>query len=347
MLNEALKLANKGFRVIPCKEKIPTIKKWQINATNNSIKIKELWCNNNYNIGLLTGTNANNLVVIDCDVKEKINGINNFLEFLKRENIELPKTLSATSGRGGKHYYFRSKSSNIKSSINVFDKGIDIRANGGFIIAPPSLHPNGNCYKWDNNFPIAYLPQQLEDLLIKDKSKKTTKATKEKKINNIEIKKYKELKNIKTGERNDTLFRLSSKLIDSGLCYTSILEAINKENECKCIEPLTKEEIKSIVDSSFKYKSKDYISNSSINKIFSGKYNTTSIAIYWAIWHLSLKTIKGRIYITQNELCKMLGLKSRKTLRDNINPLKEDELIEIKRERKATQGFGVNSYKIL
>lgn len=346
MLNEALTLASKGFRLIPCKEKIPIIKKWQINATNDNEKIRQLW-NDNYNVGILTGKNASNLVVIDCDIKEDINGIKNFLEYLKRENIILPKTLIATSGRGGKHYYFKSKSSNIKSGTNVFDKGIDIRANGGFIIAPPSMHPNGNAYSWDNDCDIAYLPQPLEDTLLQNKSIEKFKVTKEKKINYIDIKQYSELANIKTGERNDTLFRLASKLIDSGLCYNAIFDAINTENECKCIEPLTKEEVRKIVNSSYKYKCEDDKSSGSISKIFSGKYNTTSIAIYWAIWHLSLKTIKGKIYITQDNLCKMLGLKSRQTLSYNLKPLKEDNLIEVKRESKINNGFGVNSYKIL
>ena len=68
MLNEALTLASKGFRLIPCKEKIPIIKKWQINATNDNEKIRQLW-NDNYNVGILTGKNASNLVVIDCERK--------------------------------------------------------------------------------------------------------------------------------------------------------------------------------------------------------------------------------------------------------------------------------------
>lgn len=347
MLNEAIKLANRGFRIIPCNGKIPLIKKWQVNATYNREKIKELWNNKNYNIGILTGANANNLVVIDCDIKDDVNGIDNFLNFLKKNNINLPNTLTATSGRNGKHYYFKSKSPNIKSGTNVFDSGIDIRANGGFIIAPPSLHQNGNFYKWDNNLEIAYLPQVIEDILLQDNTKDKTNDTKQKKTNSIDIKKYNELKNIEMGERNETLFRLASKLIDSGLCFNAILEAINIENECKCKEPLTKEEIWRLVESAYKYKTKNESTNSSISKIFSGKYPTTSIAIYWAIWHLSLKTIKGKIYITQEELCKMLGLKTIKTLRENIKVLAEDDLIDIRREKRIGGGYGVNSYKIL
>jgi len=345
MLIEALKLASDGFRIIPCNGKIPQIKKWQINATYNSDKIKELWKNINYNIGILTGKDGGNLVVIDCDVKDDINGISNFDNYIKDKNITLPNTLTATTGRGGKHYYFRSKSSNIKSGTNIFDKGIDIRANGGFIIAPPSLHPNGNRYSWDNDFMIADLPIELENLIIEIQNPTKTNNTKSKKaIPNI--KNYNELVNIETGERNETLFRLSSKLIESGLCYKAILEAINIENKLKCIEPLSEEEITNIVNSSYKYKSDDIIKNSSINKIFNSNYNTTTISIYWCIWYLSLKTLKGKIYIKQDDLCKMLNLKSIKTLRENIKPLLENNLISRKRERKISGGYGVYSYKI-
>lgn len=348
MLNEALNLASKGFRIIPCKEKIPQIKKWQINATNNSDIIKELWSKSDYNIGILTGADGENIVVIDCDIKEDINGVDNFIKFIDEKKIILPNTLTATSGRGGKHYYFRSKSSNIKSGTNIFDKGIDIRANGGFIIAPPSLHPNGNRYSWDNSSTIADLPEQLESIIIEYQNstnlKKDTLNKPSKKINNI--KNYTELIDIEIGERNETLFRLSSKLIESGLCYKAILEAINIENNTKCVEPLTKEEITNIVNSSYKYKSNEKISNSSINKIFSSNYNTTTISIYWAIWYLSLKTLKGKIYITQDNLCNMLGLKTNKTLRENIKPLIVDGLIDRKREKKINGGYGVYSYKI-
>ena len=43
----------------------------------------------------------------------------------------------------------------------------------------------------------------------------------------------------------------------------------------------------------------------------------------------------------------MRGLKSRQTLSYNLKPLKEDNLIYVKRENKKGEGFGVNSYKIL
>ena len=345
MLNEAIKLSKQGFRLIPCNGKIPLMKKWQLNATNNENKIKQLWENNDYNIGILTGEQANNLIVLDCDVKDDINGISNFINYLKSNNITLPDTLIATTGRGGKHYYFKSEASNLKSGTNIFDKGIDIRANGGFIIAPPSLHPNGNRYSWDNNVPIAKLPPELEKLIIefqtgtkKEKSKQKERLKKNPK--------YNELPCIEIGERNETLFRLSSKLIECGLCYNAILEAISIENELKCVELLSEAEITNIVNSAYKYKSDGIIANSSINKIFSSNYNTTTISIYWCIWYLSLKTLKGKIYINQKELCNMLNLKAIKTLRDNIKPLLEDGLISRKRERNIKGGYGVYSYKI-
>ena len=283
MKDEAIKLAKKGFKIIPCNNKIPIIPKWQFNATNDINKIKNMWKESNYNIGILTGCNNNNLVIIDCDIKKNYNGIANFNKFLLNNNIVLPTTLTATSGNGGKHYYFKSKSANIKSGVNIFDVGIDIRANGGLIIAPPSIHPNGNKYVWDNNLSIAELPKELEELIINSQKEKVKIKVKK----NSNKKEYTEVKDIQIGERNETLFRLSSKLIETGLCYDSILNAINIENKLKCIEPLSENEIVNIVNSSYKFKDNKRIANNSINKIFSGKNNIKTKAISWNIRILS------------------------------------------------------------
>ena len=160
MLDEAINLANKGFRIIPCLGKKPVIPKWQINATSNIETIKKQWEKEDYNIGILTGKDGGNIVVIDCDIKENINGINNLQNYLKEIDVELPKTLSATSGKGGKHYYFKTNI-DIKTRTNYPCKGVDIRGKGGLIIAPPSIHENGNRYKWDNSYDIATLPHKL------------------------------------------------------------------------------------------------------------------------------------------------------------------------------------------
>lgn len=60
----------------------------------------------------------------------------------------------------------------MKSRINVLP-GIDIRAEGGYIVLPPSRHPNGESYRWQDDLSpitteLAYLPDYLLDLLNRD-----------------------------------------------------------------------------------------------------------------------------------------------------------------------------------
>lgn len=337
MLNEAIKLANKGFKIIPCIGKKPVISKWQINATSNIETIKKQWESEDYNIGILTGKTGGNIVVIDCDIKEDINGINNLQNYLKEKGIDLPNTLSATSGKGGKHYYFKTNI-DIKSRTNYPCKGVDIRGKGGLIIAPPSLHENGNRYKWDNSYDIAPLPPILETILQEDISKSTNKIKQSKKDNTL-------IENdiISIGERNITLFKIASKLFKTGLSYEVVSNFIQQENDNRCEKPLSKDELKILLDSSFKY----YQPTNNHNKIFGGKYKPTTIAIYWLIWSLCIETLNGKIYYSQRQLCDMLAIKNINSLTDNMKPLLDDNLIGRELKKCANSKHYVYSYYIL
>ena len=337
MLDEAINLANKGFRIIPCLGKKPVIPKWQINATSNIETIKKQWEKEDYNIGILTGKDGGNIVVIDCDIKENINGINNLQNYLKEIDVKLPKTLSATSGKGGKHYYFKTNI-DIKTRTNYPCKGVDIRGKGGLIIAPPSIHENGNRYKWDNSYDIATLPHKLETILQEDISKLTKKIKQSQKDTTLI-----ENKNINIGERNITLFKIASKLFKTGLDYEVISNFIQQENDNRCEVPLSKDELKILLHSSLKY----HQQVDSHNKIFGGKYKSTTIAIYWLIWSLCLNTLNGKIYYSQRQLCDMLGIKNINSLTDNMKPLLDDELIGREKVRSKNSKYFVYSYYIL
>lgn len=337
MLDEAINLANKGFRIIPCLGKKPVIPKWQINATSNIETIKKQWEKEDYNIGILTGKDGGNIIVIDCDIKEDINGINNLQNYLKEKDIDLPNTLSATSGKGGKHYYFKTNI-DIKTRTNYPCKGVDIRGKGGLIIAPPSIHENGNRYKWNNSFDIAPLPPILETILQEDISK-STKKNKQSKNDTTLI----ENDIISIGERNITLFKIASKLFKTGLSYEVVSNFIQQENKNRCEEPLKQDELKILIDSSFKYCQP----TNNDNKIFGGKYKPTTIAIYWLIWNLCLETLNGKIYYAQRQLCDMLGIKNINSLTKNMKPLLDDDLIRRELSKNKNSKYPVYSYYIL
>jgi hypothetical protein len=115
------------------------------------------------NIGL--GTDG--LVVVDVDPHK--GGADN-LARLEAEQGDFPHTWRSLTGGGGVHIFFRAPpGSSIRSGAETFAPGIDIRANGGYVIAPPSLHRSGRRYAWSvdhhpDETPLADAPPWLVEL---------------------------------------------------------------------------------------------------------------------------------------------------------------------------------------
>lgn len=101
-------------------------------------KLHEWFGEHDYNIGIATGKQSG-IVVVDVDGQAGLDS----LETLKVQGISF-ETAYVTTGRG-KHYYFRYPMGDIHipSSSGQLAPGIDIRAEGGMVVAPPSLHASG------------------------------------------------------------------------------------------------------------------------------------------------------------------------------------------------------------
>lgn len=112
------------------------------------------------NVGLLTGANAG-LVVVDLDGEE---GCGTFLE-LQRRHGPCPKTRWVRTGSGGWHAYFTHPGGPMGNTARKLGSGIDTRADGGYVVAPPSNHASGARYAWANTEKAAPLPGWLLDLL--------------------------------------------------------------------------------------------------------------------------------------------------------------------------------------
>ena len=97
------------------------------------------------NIGIRTGT-VSGIWVLDLDGPAGIAA----LAELEAKHGCLPKTLTALTGGGGKHLYFKTTNGlEIKNRTKVAGLSIDVRGEGGYVIAPPSNHVSGNLYKWE------------------------------------------------------------------------------------------------------------------------------------------------------------------------------------------------------
>ncbi|MBP9710332.1 bifunctional DNA primase/polymerase [Patescibacteria group bacterium] len=89
-------------------------------------------------VGIVTGK-LSGIIVVDIDPRHGGS----------IDNIDLPPTLISKTGGGGWHYYYKHpKNQVIPNASNSPRKGIDIRGDGGFVVAPPSLHASGEQYEW-------------------------------------------------------------------------------------------------------------------------------------------------------------------------------------------------------
>jgi len=121
---------------------------WQDAATSQA-SIAEKWFRQSAKagVGIVTGIQSK-VLVLDVDPR---NGGDATLQLFERQNGKLPDTPLVETGGGGRHYYFR-----LDSQEATFPKclgaGLDLKWNGGFVCAPPTVHASGRRYFWDAVF---------------------------------------------------------------------------------------------------------------------------------------------------------------------------------------------------
>ncbi|MGE5510492.1 MAG: bifunctional DNA primase/polymerase [Bacteroidota bacterium] len=93
------------------------------------------------NLAMPTGA-ATGIVVVDIDGEDGAASV----AMLARMNYDLPATATVFTGRG-RHLYYRCPAG-LKTSASKLAKGIDIRADGGQVVLPPSRHIRGTLYRW-------------------------------------------------------------------------------------------------------------------------------------------------------------------------------------------------------
>lgn len=150
MLEAALRYAAKGWRVFPLapRSKAPLLSEERgghgfHDATTDVLKIRAWWAGEPVaNVAVATGA-ISGIDVLDVDPK---NGGSSSLDALLGEYGPLPETLTAGSGSGGLHFYFR-HAAGLRRRIG-FRPGLDALCDGGYVVVPHSVHPNGRSYTW-------------------------------------------------------------------------------------------------------------------------------------------------------------------------------------------------------
>lgn len=237
---------NMGLRIFPCSGKTPATPHGCKDATTDPAQIAEWWGGGStYNVAIGTG---NGLVVLDVDTDHDTGKFGDeTLADLERQYGPLPETWTCLTGGGGVHYYFQCDDPALTVAVG-FAPGLDYRGAGGYVIAPPSIHPTtGRAYEWEasstpTSVPLAPLPDWLHRLMLQGKRDKP-KQTKSKEAPG----------KVTEGRRNEEMFHLAASLRAKGLTVAEITAALTEANKTRCDPPLSKREIETICQSTGRY----------------------------------------------------------------------------------------------
>ena len=237
MMDAALEYIKEGFRIFPVSvDKKPLTEHGFKDATQIILGVKEYW-NKCPDAGI--GIRTDGYIVLDFDVKS--GGLES-KEVIETKYGKLPRTRTHRTGGGGLHYIYRNAvGSNVRNAAGFAGySGVDIRANGGYIVAPPSLHTSGNHYEVLDNSPIIPAPEWLIELL---KQKPSSSVSTTPGIGDP----------IPEGQRNQTLARLAGVMRRQGMSEDEVYSVLLIANKRCQPEPLTDHEVLNITQSITRY----------------------------------------------------------------------------------------------
>lgn len=232
VLEQANEYIDQGWSILPVKpsEKRPYMTNWlQYQHVKATKEMAENWFTSltGAGVGMVTGR-ISGVVVLDIESYCKIP----IEELLRR----YPTQMVSRTGSGGYHlfYLYPNDVPKIANRVGIFE-GADIRADGGFIVLPPTRHPNGRLYEWvKTGFPGVF-PKALLDIQSQPKAQGDGWITEA-------------LRGVSEGGRNDTCARLAGYFFRKGL-NADIVEALLTEWNERNDPPLPMREIRTTIKS--------------------------------------------------------------------------------------------------
>jgi hypothetical protein len=148
-LEAALAYAARGFAVFPCNRKKRPLTNNGCKAATTDPEIIRSWFKRwpDAETAIVTGP-VSNVAVLDLDV-DKGKKLDARIWFDKQASVHggVPKGPIATTPRGGRHHYFKAPPFSVKNSASKIAPGVDVRGDGGYVLAPPSESELGR-YEW-------------------------------------------------------------------------------------------------------------------------------------------------------------------------------------------------------
>jgi len=213
-MQAALRYESVGLSVIPLKErdKLPLIPSWMVyqedRATREEIgKWWRTWPK--ANIGIVTGT-ISGIVVVDADSIEAAASLKPILGDLSRVPI-------VATGKGF-HLYYKHSGGMLSNRAGVIAR-VDFRGDGGYVVAPPSIHTSGKRYEWKKplaeNIPV--LPESFIKLFTNRLSTFHERFDTAGALNGVP-----------EGQRDQEIFKLAAKLRGADVPYEIAVELCEK-----------------------------------------------------------------------------------------------------------------------
>jgi putative DNA primase/helicase len=231
------------FRFIPLKPraKFPTIEDW-VHKASDDYNTLQIWHmkNPDANWGLATGQ-ASGVFVVDIDPKS--GGDETWNSLIEKHGE--PATVTVKTGSGGTHYYFQYPVNMVIGNyVSKLGKGIDIRGEGGQVVVPPSIHPNGTPYEWINSpetTEIASAPKWILDGLKTTSQEEYTPLGGE----------------LEKGSRNSSIYHQSLLLARSGATAELIFPAMRSWCNSTGNDDIPDQEIQDTIQSAIKKSKED------------------------------------------------------------------------------------------
>lgn len=244
ILQAALNYTREGFTVIPLRGrggkdaedgKLPLVqwKRWQGKRPTEEI-VKNWWQERPMaNCGILTGARSG-LLVLDIDTEAGKNEAG-------RQGI--PLTAHSCTPRGGEHHIYRwdTRLDGVATTKVSILEGMDIRGEGGYFVAPPSVGMGGHRYRWNDNQEglrigaLAPPPDWLVQLLLEQGSKKEFDVSLAASPANWFQEVY---GGVGAGERHKAMIQLASYYMSRGLPEEDVYLIMEAWNE-RCSPPKT------------------------------------------------------------------------------------------------------------
>jgi hypothetical protein len=238
-----LRYAAAGLAVFPCRPatKKPATAHGLLDATTDADTIRAWWrAEPRANVAIATGR-VSGLIAVDVDPR---NTGDESLAALVAQHGPLPETPESRTGDSGRHVFLAHPGGHVPCSQGKVAPGIDVKGDGGYVVLPPSIHPNGEEYAWGDSAPLGELPlapcPEWLTTLIQTAAAETPVPAADGQA-------------IPEGQRNATLARLGGVMRRVGMSQTEILAALLRVNIDRCHPPLEQREVEQIAASIARY----------------------------------------------------------------------------------------------